>query len=159
MKPVNGTEPGSHLTSAVTRDFAVSVFVVWRGGVLLHRHPKLGIWLPPGGHVEPGELPDDAAVREVREEAGVEVRLVGEHAVDAPGPRQLVRPRGAQLESISPGHEHIDLVYYARPLAGYDGRLVSESAPFAWYSASAAAELDLTPELVAWVRLALRELA
>jgi ADP-ribose pyrophosphatase YjhB (NUDIX family) len=137
----------------------VSVFVVWRGGVLLHRHPKLGIWLPPGGHVEPGELPDDAAVREVREEAGVEVTLVGERAIDAPGPRQLIRPRGVQLESISPGHEHIDLVYYARPLAGYDGRLVSESAPFGWYGASAAAELDLTPELVAWVHLALRELA
>lgn len=134
--------------------------MVWRQQVLLHRHPKLGLWLPPGGHVEQGELPDDAAVREVREEAGVDVRLVGERAVDAPGPRQLVRPRGVQLESIAPGHEHIDLVYWALPLPGYHGEIVSESdsAPFGWYAASALADLPLTPEMTAWAALALREL-
>jgi ADP-ribose pyrophosphatase YjhB (NUDIX family) len=33
--------------------------------VLLVYHRKLAMWLPPGGHVEPNELPDDAAVREV----------------------------------------------------------------------------------------------
>src|SRR5690606_18869145 len=63
---------------APTRDWAVSAFVVWRGRVLLHRHRKLGLWLPPGGHVEPGELPDEAAVREVLEETGVAVELGGE---------------------------------------------------------------------------------
>src|SRR5690606_12330181 len=81
------------------------------------------MWLPPGGHVEPNEVPDDAAVREVREESGVDVELVGERAIDAPGPRQLMRPRGVQLERIAPGHEHVDLVYLARPVAGYGGRL------------------------------------
>jgi 8-oxo-dGTP pyrophosphatase MutT (NUDIX family) len=30
----------------------------------------------PKGHLEPGEQPEDAAIREVREEAGVEARLV-----------------------------------------------------------------------------------
>ena len=63
------------MSDAVTRDWAVSVFVVWRGRVLLHRHRKLGVWLPPGGHVEPHELPDDAAVREVLEETGYVVEL------------------------------------------------------------------------------------
>ena len=32
------------------RHFTVAVFVVWRGKVMLHLHPKLGMWLPPGGH-------------------------------------------------------------------------------------------------------------
>lgn len=146
----------------VTRDLAVSVFVVWRGQVLLHDHPKLRLWLPPGGHVEANELPDDAAVREVLEESGVAVRLVGEPPLAAPGPRQLIRPRGVQLEVIEPGHEHIDLIYWARPLPGYDGRLARESAeaaPFGWYDERGAANLPLTPEMVAWVRLALSELA
>ena len=46
--------------TGLTRDFAVSVLVVWRSQVLLHRHRKLGIWLPPGGHVDrlKGSLPD-----------------------------------------------------------------------------------------------------
>ncbi len=141
----------------MTRDWAVSVFVVWNGQVLLHHHRKLGLWLPPGGHVEVGELPDEAAVREVLEEAGVAVELVGERAVDAPGPRQLIRPRGVQLESIGPGHEHIDLVYLARPLPGYGGDLAGGEGGFGWYSRAQAGRLGLTAEMSAWVDLALSE--
>lgn len=145
----------------------MSVFVVWEDQVLLHLHPRLGLWLPPGGHVEPGELPDDAAVREVQEEAGVKVELVGEAAITAPGPRQLVRPRGVQLEAITARHEHIDLIYFARPAAGaaYGGELGKHSSPneyakaFGWYGLEEALRLPLTPEMGAWVDLALTELA
>lgn len=143
----------------LTRDLAVSVFVVWRSQVLLHRHRKLELLLPPGGHVEQGELPDEAAVREVLEEAGVAVELVGPPPFQAPGPRQLTRPRGVQLESIGPGHEHIDLVYLGRPLEPYDGRLSGDEPSFRWYDGAAAQTLDLTPEMAAWVELALTELA
>lgn len=148
---------GATDTAAPTRDFAVSVFVVWNGKLLLHRHRKLGLWLPCGGHVEPNELPDDAAVREVREEAGIDVALVGERAVDAPGPRQLIRPRGVQLEFISPAHEHIDLVYLARPVEPYDGRLGGDEDGLGWYDADEALNLGLTEEMRAWVHLVLRE--
>ena len=97
------------------RHFTVAVFVVWDGKVLLHLHRKLGMWLPPGGHIEPDELPDDAAAREVLEETGIEVELVGERREDIRDPVQLVRPAGVQLEDIGPGHQHIDLIYFARP--------------------------------------------
>ena len=40
------------------RHFTVAVFVVRDGKVLLHWHRKLGMWLPPGGHIERGELPE-----------------------------------------------------------------------------------------------------
>src|SRR5918993_767411 len=98
----------------LTRDFTVAVFVVAAGRVLLHWHRKLGMWLPPGGHIEPNELPDEAAVRETLEETGVAIRLVGGRGLDRDfpdEPRQLVRPAGIQLEDIGPGHQHIDLVY------------------------------------------------
>ncbi len=48
-----------------------SAFVLSSLGVVLHRHRLLGIWVQPGGHVEPGEPPCVAAVREVREETGL----------------------------------------------------------------------------------------
>ena len=43
--------------------------------LLLGRHSDHNIWVMPGGLVEPGELPADAAVREVWEETGVHVEL------------------------------------------------------------------------------------
>jgi 8-oxo-dGTP pyrophosphatase MutT (NUDIX family) len=41
------------------------------GSVLLVDHIKAGLWLPPGGHVEPGEHPVETVRREVAEELGV----------------------------------------------------------------------------------------
>ncbi|MFU8889526.1 MAG: NUDIX domain-containing protein [Trueperaceae bacterium] len=140
----------------VTRDWAVAVFVVWRDRVMLHRHPKLAMWLPCGGHVEPGELPDDAAVRELLEESGVRVRLVGPHPVDAPGPRPLTRPRGVQLETIADGHEHVDLVYWAVPEEPYDGALDGDPT-LGWFTVDELERLPLSEEIAAWARLALDE--
>jgi 8-oxo-dGTP diphosphatase len=39
--------------------------------LLLGDHRKSGLWLPPGGHVEDGEDPRQAVIREMREELGV----------------------------------------------------------------------------------------
>jgi ADP-ribose pyrophosphatase YjhB (NUDIX family) len=43
-----------------TRHFVATVYVVNGGAVALHEHDRLGMWLPPGGHVEREELPHDA---------------------------------------------------------------------------------------------------
>ena len=45
------------------------------GRVLLASHRAAGLWLPPGGHVEPGEHPADTVRRESREELGIEARF------------------------------------------------------------------------------------
>lgn len=44
--------------------------------VLLIKHKKLGLWLCPGGHVDSGELPHQAAERETFEETGIKVKAV-----------------------------------------------------------------------------------
>lgn len=132
--------------------------MAWDGRLLLHRHAKLGIWLPCGGHLEPGETPDEAAVREVFEESGVRVELVGERALSVAEPKQLLRPRGVQLELIEPGHEHIDLIYFARPREPYDGSIAPTEPELDWYGPSEIARLPLTDELREWTGLALTEL-
>src|SRR5579859_1161221 len=116
MPGVNQPMTNANADENVTRDFTVATFVVKGDRILMLWHRKLLMWLPPGGHIEPNELPDDAATREVAEEAGNEVTLVGERGVSVEQPRQLVRPAGIQLEWIRPGHEHIDLIYFARPV-------------------------------------------
>lgn len=45
------------------------------GRVLLARHSEGGVWLLPGGAIEPAETPADAAIREMYEETGLLVRL------------------------------------------------------------------------------------
>lgn len=136
-------------TSPATRDFTVAVFVAHRGRVLLQLHRTLGRWLPPGGHIEPNELPDEAALREVWEETGVRAELIGSPGLDVerPGqPRQLCRPAGVQLATIRPGHEHIDLVYFA--IGQPASAPAREGAR--WFSLDELEPLGLTEEVRAW---------
>jgi 8-oxo-dGTP pyrophosphatase MutT (NUDIX family) len=138
-----------------TRDFTVAVFVIWHKNVLLHRHRKLGIWVPPGGHIEPDELPEQAAIRETLEESGVAIDLCGERGVGVKKPRQLLRPAGIQLESISPGHEHIDLIYFGSPVEPYDGHVSVRDGGMSWYDCQGLNGLPLTEEVKAWCDKAL----
>lgn len=135
--------------SAITRDFAVAIFVTWENHVLLHWHVKLARWLPPGGHIEPHEIPDDAARREVWEETGVRALLLDTPSVPTdlplPGePRPLCRPAGVLLTAISRSHQHIDLVYFATgcPAEPRDG--------VGWFGPSDLPALSLTAEIAAW---------
>ena len=144
---MNSTETGRH--------FTVAVFAVWQGKVLLHRHRKLGMWLPPGGHIEPGELPDEAAVREVLEETGLRVALVGERREDVEDPVQLHRPAGVQLEHIGPGHEHIDLIYFAKPLGPTEIRDEFTADKVGWYGPEDWKAMQVNDEVRGWCERAL----
>ena len=119
-------------------------------------HRKLELWLPPGGHVDPNELPDEAAVREVLEETGIRVELVGERGVGVEYPRQLVRPAGIQLESIAEGHEHVDLIYFARPLDGASApRGNGEGERVGWYPVAELERLGAPEDVRRWAERAL----
>lgn len=150
------------MTNALTRDFTVAVFVVHNNHVLLHPHAKIGLWLPPGGHIDAPELPDEAAVREIREEAGIEIELVGERGVNLNQPdmpMQLIRPAGIQLETITPDHQHIDLIYFARVIDAPPAGLPDVLEPMRWLSEAEFGDVPLNEEVTAWATRALRELA
>ena len=101
-----------------TRHFVATTYVVNDGAIALHEHDRLGMWLPPGGHVDRDELPHEAAVREVQEETGLDVELVAPTGdLQSPSARSLPRPQHFLLEDINVhdgtvGHQHIDFVFY-----------------------------------------------
>jgi mutator protein MutT len=56
---------------AIVRDAEGRLLMIRR------RHaPSAGLWSVPGGRIEPGESPEDAIIREVSEETGLEVQVV-----------------------------------------------------------------------------------
>lgn len=81
------------------------------GRILVARHAEAGAWVLPGGAVEPGETPADAAVRETWEEAGLLVhltRLVGVFG----GPEFVVQYRSGDRTS------YVMSVFEARAAGG-----------------------------------------
>ena len=58
------------------KSITATVYIVNNGKVLLHMHKKYNTWFPVGGHLEPNELPHEAAIREAKEEAGIDITLV-----------------------------------------------------------------------------------
>ena len=139
----------------LTRDFTVATFVVHNQTVLLLFHRKLQMWLPPGGHIEPNELPDEAALREVWEETGIRARLIPEHTRAVDGPLPLARPEGIQLEQIAAHHQHIDFIYFAVPVGERAVRPnPSEGSSGGWYALDQLPVMGVTEEVQQWVKLA-----
>lgn len=131
----------------ITRDFTATTFVVDDDRTLLLFHRKLRMWLPPGGHIDPNELPEVAAIREVREECGLEAELLMQGGMLG-HVRVLPQPYCILLEDISPGHQHIDLIYFARVTGGELAHNEREAHTARWVAWE---DLD-TPEIAEDIR-------
>jgi len=125
-------------------DFTVAIFVVHDGKVLLIHHRKLDKWLPLGGHIELDENPEQAALREAKEESGLDVELLGERPpTTSPGTRALIAPRFLDIHSISDTHEHIGMIYWARLRVGPRCRAASDDPQVVPTTLSAAEHHDI----------------
>jgi 8-oxo-dGTP pyrophosphatase MutT (NUDIX family) len=131
--PTNEQADPTHVTA--------SAIVVGRRGTVLHLHKRLGRWMQPGGHIDPGESPAVAALREAHEELG----LVVQHPEG--GPRLL----HIDVHEAALGHTHLDLRYL---LIGSDADPApppGESPEARWCSWDEAADMAdeaLAPALV-----------
>lgn len=112
------------------------------GALLLVRQSYRRGWGVPGGLLKRGEAPEDAARREVREEVGIDVELIGQPAV-----------------VVEPVPRRIDIVFRARPVALEHPAPVPSSPEITevrWFPAQELPELQLetTTALVALARSA-----
>jgi len=120
-------------------DFTVGCFIVFDDKVLLVNHPRYDMWLPPGGHIELDEDPEQALFREIKEETGLEVEIVATKPdFDFPGVKFIYMPAYISVHDANPPHKHIGLTYYAKAKAN-NNRNSAEHTSTKWFSAS---ELD-----------------
>lgn len=121
-----------------------SICVVERddGAILLIRQSYRNRWGFPGGLLEKGEEPPDAALRECAEEVGLDIDVVGEPAV-----------------VVDPGPRRVDIVFRARPAAGAAPDDIRPTSPeiveCRWFAPDALPELqhEASGALVALARV------
>lgn len=144
------------------KHFTTTVYLIHQDNVLLHKHQKLGKWLPPGGHLEADETPVEAARREVKEETGLDLIFLTQEnlKVDAYNAVSFPRPFLCLLENIPeknnvPAHKHIDLIYVAKPV----GNLENIPQEFVWLSYDQVLEIqeDIFPDTKEMVNLLLHK--
>lgn len=112
--------------------------------MLLLKHRKLGFWVQPGGHIEPGETPDEAAIRETKEETGLEVEIVERFLPETSyeDAQDLPRPFNVNLHPISESHYHCDFQYLCRPLDWEEESEYSDDE-IRWFSAEELKEVEM----------------
>ncbi len=134
-------------------DVAVCACIVRDKKVLLVFHAKLKKWLFPGGHIEPGETPDKATIREIKEETGLNFSFADYGPIEAT-PDIIERepvPFHVNLHSVG-DHDHYNIYH----LGTVDGTAVSrskESDDVGWFNAAQLARLEGAPENIKKIAL------
>lgn len=131
-------------------DFTSEVYVVYKNKVLLRKHDKLGIWLSVGGHIELDEDPNEAAIREVKEEVGLDVVLDNSLRIYNPPPgvsiKELIPPYFLNRHQFNSVHQHITFVYFAKSLTDkiYESKKTEKSPEIKWFTKE---ELEKSTEI------------
>lgn len=145
-------------------DFTVSVLIVYKDKVLLRMHDKYGMWCGPGGHIDLDEDPNQAAVRECKEEVGLDIVLwngMQKRIDNRKEFRELIPPVSLNRHFTSLEHEHVDHVYFATSesdavVPEYDD---DRSDQWKWCTKEDLEQMDLLPDIRFSAALALDTLA
>jgi 8-oxo-dGTP pyrophosphatase MutT (NUDIX family) len=133
------------------KHFSATVYVVAtiKGElrVLLHLHKKHNHWYGLGGHVESDEDPVAAAIREAKEEAGIDVTIFSpkKKLLHLKWANELIAPAllfDQQIDALDgkPEHRHLDCIYFGTTL---DPSKVHMQEDFRWCSKADLDHMDL----------------
>ena len=150
------------------RQFTASIAILHKKRFLLIHHRKLGVWLPPGGHVDANELPSDAAIREALEETGLQVAIINPsfYQFNLPHAKSIPSPYCCALQNIpthrdQPAHQHIDLLYVAKPIGNVENLVENgeETNGIKWFSVEELSALESGKDIFYEVKAILQNIA
>ncbi|MFC1613244.1 NUDIX hydrolase [Patescibacteria group bacterium] len=111
------------MNNELKKHFTASALIIKDNKVLLVYHKKLNVWLYPGGHIEDNETPDQTVIREVKEETGLDVEIIGEkdeNLADAQNDVTVLHHPYVILCELVGDHYHNDIVYLCRIIEHYN---------------------------------------
>lgn len=112
--------------------------------ILLVHHSTFKRWVQPGGHIEDDEMPEETAIREVYEETGIRIKLLGERF---PREDDCIRPLGIQKNRGKQGDVHIDIIYAGMPLSIDEVDEDDEIDKHCWFSRDELDEIEVFPDI------------
>jgi 8-oxo-dGTP pyrophosphatase MutT (NUDIX family) len=125
-------------------------------------HDKYNIWCSVGGHIELDEDPIEAAYREVKEEVGLDVVLVGKEIPKFNDGHFsiLMPPAYFGRHRVSETHEHLVFVYFAKTESDTVTDSISEHerSETKWVTMEELETMDLVPNIKFYAQEALKEL-
>jgi len=131
--------------------------------ILMVKHKKYGVWLPPGGHVDENELPCKAVLREIFEETGVRAQVISTaRDTDIPvADYELPLPMEILLEDTENNglHNHIDMIYLCHAEDSELAPQESEIDDIGWFSLGQIMELETFDNVRNSARKAMRQLS
>lgn len=107
-----------------------SGYLVQDSKVLLVHHNKFDKWVPAGGHIEIGETPSEAAIREFEEETGIKVEVVPAYPSAFSGDQNstpIPMPFHIDVEVEGFDHPRIGYFFYVKPLSSIESLKHQES--------------------------------
>ena len=134
------------------RCLTASGLVIEGGRVLFMNHLKLGIWIYPGGHLDGDEFPDEAAVRETKEETGLDVEIVAEDSISYSdsAAHSVGLPFAVMYEEVpykDETHIHYDSIYVMRKTGGELKLSENEGSELRWFDIKELKALDTYPNI------------
>ena len=116
------------------REFISTVYVVNKNKVLLTFNKNVKKFIPLGGHIDPNELPCQAAIREAKEESGYEIELLDLDGKTSLEKTNLKQNFDIQLDKIGEDHHHINISYIGKIVGGEMRKESDEGTALKWFS-------------------------